>query len=541
MSTPSLRIALSQSSLRLGDVPLNTAHVITLANQLKGQADLILFPELTLCGYPPEDLLSRKEFQNLIQLSLEEIRQKTEGIGLIIGHPQWEGNDCFNALSMIENGEYLGRYYKQKLPNYGVFDEKRYFSPGKSSLVIDYKGNRLGLCICEDLWSPPVANALKTLGADCILSMNASPYDVQKPSLRRETIQMRAKETGLPIIYVANVGGQDEVIYDGGSCMIDGQGQIKVQLPFFTPALEIVELGKSLDSHYPQLISPLPALMEGQYQAIIMGIRDYVRHNGFQSVVLGVSGGIDSALVLALAVEALGAENVHGLGLPSRYTSNLSLEEGHKLCQNFGVSYQVISIEPCFKQLSKDLSPVLGTSLSSLTLQNLQARCRGILLMAYSNQKGSLLLATGNKSELAVGYCTLYGDMAGAYAPIKDVYKTSVFELAHYHNSLGKQLIPEAIITRAPSAELAPDQLDSDNLPPYPVLDEILMALIENNLDIPQICQRPHLEPKTVRQIAKLVHQNEYKRRQGAVGPKISIRDFAKERRYPLTCGRWWD
>lgn len=541
MNTQHLRIALSQSPLKVGNVAFNTAHVLALAKEMRGQADFILFPELTLCGYPPEDLLSRPEFQRHIRLSLETIRQQIQGIGLIIGHPHWEENSCFNTLSVIENGEYLGQYYKQKLPNYGVFDEKRYFSAGNTPLVIHYKGYSLGFCICEDLWSSPVAQALKASGADCILSMNASPYDIDKPLLRRKTIQTRAKETGLPILYVANVGGQDEIIYDGGSCMVDGQGQVKVQVPFFTPDVAIVELNKSLHCLNPQEKPSLPSPLEGIYQAIKMGIRDYVHHNGFQSVVLGVSGGLDSALVLALAVEALGPENVHGLGLPSRYTSQLSLDEGRKLCENFGVSYDILSIEPSFQQLCKDLLPILGHSFSDLTLQNLQARCRGILLMAYSNQKSALLLATGNKSELAVGYCTLYGDMAGAYAPIKDVYKTTVFELARYHNSLGKALIPEAIITRPPSAELAPNQLDSDNLPPYPILDEILTALIEADIDIQALCQRSHLEPHVVYKVAKLVHQSEYKRRQGPVGPKLSIRDFAKERRYPLTCGEWWN
>ena len=535
-----LTVALAQFNLIVGDIAYNTDQIITLAREAKNryQADLIIFPELTVCGYPPQDLLYRSDFLAANALAVQHIMQTVTDITVIIGHPEYQEGQYFNTLSVLNNGKKVASYHKRKLPNNGVFDEKRYYTAGEHSCVFSLNGHRIGLSICEDLWTPPVAADLKERGAELIISINASPFDLMKQQRRREMIQQRAQETGLPVIYVANVGGHDDLIYDGGTCVVDKQGHIQQQSPFFEPALDIIHFDAETQCLPSARIADMPTREESLYKAIRLGLKDYVTKNRFTQVVLGVSGGIDSALVLALAVDALGAENVHALILPSRYTAAISLEDGKNLCHALNVKYTELSIEPCFNALLTELAPVFEGYASDITEQNLQARCRGILLMAYANKTGAMLLSTGNKSEIAVGYCTLYGDMAGGYAPIKDIYKMDVYALCRYRNHISP-VIPERIIERAPSAELAFDQRDQDNLPPYPVLDAILYAFIEEDLSIDAIVGQG-FQRSVVEQVIGLVQHSEHKRRQGPVGPKLSIRAFYKERRYPLTCGSWW-
>jgi NAD+ synthase (glutamine-hydrolysing) len=533
-----LVIVMGQFNITVGDITHNAKQIIQLAQraQTDYQADLIVFPELALSGYLAEDLMYRTDFLQANADALAKIQAEVINIDIILGHLHQSERNLYNASSYIHQGKIQHTYYKQLLPNYGVFDEQRYFTAGTEAGLIQVKGYTLALTICEDLWRPMVAVQAKAQGAHAIISINASPYHQAKMTERQTIMRQRTLETSLPLIYVANVGGQDDIVYDGSSFAMDKNGKVQVQAPAFTEALVPVTLNHQ-HQLLPGLHSPLLSLEAEKYQAMVVGLRDYVNKNNFKGVILGVSGGIDSALVLAIAVDALGAERVHACLLPSRYTAQMSLDDGAQLCDNFKVSYTSISIEPVFTAFMDALAPSFTNHTADTTEENLQARCRASLLMALSNKNGFMLLSTGNKSEIAVGYCTLYGDMAGGYAPIKDIYKMEVYALTRYRNSL-HSLIPTRIIERAPSAELAPNQTDQDTLPPYAVLDAILVAYLEHGSSVTEIAEQGY-ELDMVKRIINMVQRNEYKRKQAAPGPKISHCAFTRERRYPITCGTW--
>nr|MBO2510705.1 NAD+ synthase [Gammaproteobacteria bacterium] len=534
-----LRVVMAQLNLRVGDVHGNVERIIEAAGTARDQwqADVIVFPELALCGYPPEDLLLRSSMQRRIEQGLQRLCDEVRGIYLVVGYPWLDGEVRYNACGVIADGEVLGTYYKQKLPNYRVFDEKRYFEPGSEPCVLDIKGVPVALTICEDVWFPEPMQQARDAGARLMLSLNASPFHLDKQREREEVLAERAREGEMPIVYVNQVGGQDELVFDGGSCVVGVDGQVSQRAPAFAEGLYPVDLGwddAQVDPR-PASCAPLPELEASVYQALVLGVRDYVQKNGFKGVVLGLSGGIDSALTLAVAVDALGAERVEAVMMPYRYTAQISLEDAEAEARALGVTYRVLPIAPMVEAFMQTLAPVFDGLGRDTTEENLQARCRGTLLMAISNKKGYLVLTTGNKSEMAVGYATLYGDMAGGFDVLKDVPKTLVFRLCEYRNSLG-MVIPQRVIDRPPSAELAPDQKDEDSLPPYPVLDEILKLYVEYDLSANAIIAEG-FDADTVHQVLRMVDRNEYKRRQAAVGPRITQRGFGRDRRYPITSG----
>lgn len=535
-----LRVAMAQLNLRVGDIHGNVERIIEAAGQARQrwQADVIVFPELALCGYPPEDLLLRGSMQLRIEAALERLCREVRGIRLLVGFPWVEGERRYNACALIDDGQRVARYYKQKLPNYQVFDEKRYFDAGSQPCVVPIAGVPVALTICEDVWHPEPTAAAREAGARLMLNLNASPFHCDKQRLREATLAERAREGGLPIVYVNQVGGQDELVFDGGSCVVAANGHVLQRAPAFAEGLFLAELRVDEDLVQPQPgdCAPLPTVEASVYQALVLGVRDYVRRNGFKGVVLGLSGGIDSALTLAVAVDALGADKVEAVMMPYRYTAQMSLEDAEAEARTLGVAYQVLPIEPMVEAFLGTLAPVFAGLGRDTTEENLQARCRGTLLMAISNKKGYLVLTTGNKSEVAVGYCTLYGDMAGGFDVLKDVPKTLVYRLCEYRNSLGGEVIPQRVIDRPPSAELAPDQRDEDSLAPYPVLDEILRLYVEEDQSADAIIARG-FAADVVRRILRLVDLNEYKRRQAAVGPRITQRGFGRDRRYPITSG----
>lgn len=535
-----LRVVMAQLNLRVGDVHGNVERLIEAAKSARDQwqADVILFPELALCGYPPEDLLLRSSMQLRIEQGLRRLRDEVRGIYMVVGYPWLEDDKRYNAAAVIADGELLVSYYKQQLPNYRVFDEKRYFDAGDQPCVVEIKSVPVAVTICEDIWFPePMAQA-KAAGARLMLSLNASPFHLDKQREREAMLAQRAQEGGMPIVYVNQVGGQDELVFDGGSCVVDADGRVCQRARMFEEGVFPVDLLCNAHSIEPRDShpAPLPELEASVYQALVTGVRDYVHKNGFKGVVLGLSGGIDSALTLAVAVDALGAERVEAVMMPYHYTAQISLEDAEAQAQTMGVTYRVLPIAPMVEAFMGTLSPVFAGLGRDTTEENLQARCRGTLLMAISNKRGSLVLTTGNKSEVAVGYCTLYGDMAGGFDVLKDVPKTLVFRLCEYRNSLAGEVIPQRVIDRPPSAELAPDQKDEDSLPPYPELDEILKLYIEYDLSANAIIAEG-FDEDTVRRVLRLVDLNEYKRRQAAVGPRITQRGFGRDRRYPITSG----
>lgn len=534
-----LRIVMAQLNFRVGDVQGNVEWIIEAANSAREawEADVIVFPELSLCGYPPEDLLLRSSMQRRIEMGLQRLRDEVRGIYLVVGYPWLEDELRYNACAVIADGQLLASYYKQRLPNYRVFDEKRYFESGQQPCVVDIKGVAVALSICEDIWFPePMAQA-RAAGAKLMLSLNASPFHLDKQLEREEVLAERVAEGEMPVIYVNQVGGQDELVFDGGSCVMDTGGVICQRAPAFVEGLYPVDLLLQDGIWRPRRThcAELPELEASVYQALVMGVRDYVRKNGFKGVVMGLSGGIDSALTLAVAVDALGAERVDAVMMPYHYTAQISLEDAEAEAQLLGVGYRVLPIAPVVEALQQVLAPVFDGHSRDASEENLQARCRGTLLMAISNKKGSLVLTTGNKSELAVGYATLYGDMAGGFDVLKDVPKSLVFRLAEYRNSLGP-VIPPRVIERPPSAELAPGQQDDDSLPPYPVLDEILKLYIEHDLSANAIIAEG-FDEDTVNRVLGMVDRNEYKRRQAAVGIRVTQRGFGRDRRYPITSG----
>ncbi|MGL4926406.1 MAG: NAD+ synthase [Plesiomonas shigelloides] len=537
--TGSLTVALAQLNMLVGDIEGNAQKIITTTReQADAGADLVVFPELALTGYPPEDLLLRPDLMVRVNAQLDLIAQVSHKTAVLVGHPWPEDGTLYNALSVYAEGRLLIRYYKQKLPNYGVFDELRYFSAGDKNALLELNGVRLGLLICEDLWFDAPVDALHAAGAEVIVSINASPYDQEKPQVRQRLLEGHCRRTGLPLLYLNQIGGQDELVFDGCSKVFNAQGEMTHRLAAFAEQVEQVQLHKQQDA---LTITPMtqPAVAQGllaqTYQALVLAVRDYVTKNGFQGAVLGLSGGIDSALTLAIAVDALGADKVQAVMMPFRYTADISVADAKEEADLLGIEFDIVSIEPMFDALMQQLAPMFAGTERDTTEENLQARCRGVMLMALSNKRRRLVLTTGNKSEMAVGYATLYGDMAGGFDVLKDVPKTLVFQLSEYRNTLS-YVIPQRVIDRPPSAELAPDQVDQDSLPPYDILDAILHAYVEQNKSVADLVAMG-FEEEVVRKVIRLVDINEYKRRQAAVGPRITARNFGKDRRYPITSG----
>lgn len=537
--TGSLTVALAQLNMLVGDIEGNAQKIITTTGeQADAGADLVVFPELALTGYPPEDLLLRPDLMVRVNAQLDLIALVSHKTAVLVGHPWPEDGTLYNALSVYAEGRLLIRYYKQKLPNYGVFDELRYFSAGDKNALLELNGVRLGLLICEDLWFDAPVDALHAAGAEVILSINASPYDQEKPQVRQRLLEGHCRRTGLPLLYLNQIGGQDELVFDGCSKVFNAQGEMTHRLAAFAEQVEQVSLHKQQDV---LTITPMaqPAVAQGllaqTYQALVLAVRDYVTKNGFQGAVLGLSGGIDSALTLAIAVDALGADKVQAVMMPFRYTADISVADAKEEADLLGIEFDIVSIEPMFDAFMQQLAPMFAGTERDTTEENLQARCRGVMLMALSNKRRRLVLTTGNKSEMAVGYATLYGDMAGGFDVLKDVPKTLVFQLSEYRNTLS-YVIPQRVIDRPPSAELAPDQVDQDSLPPYDILDAILHAYVEQDKSVADLVAMG-FEEEVVRKVIRLVDINEYKRRQAAVGPRITARNFGKDRRYPITSG----
>ncbi|MGL5529098.1 MAG: NAD+ synthase [Plesiomonas shigelloides] len=537
--TGSLTVALAQLNMLVGDIEGNAQKIITTTReQADAGADLVVFPELALTGYPPEDLLLRPDLMVRVNAQLDLIAQVSRKTAVLVGHPWPEDGTLYNALSVYAEGRLLIRYYKQKLPNYGVFDELRYFSAGDKNALLELNGVRLGLLICEDLWFDAPVDALHAAGAEVIVSINASPYDQEKPQVRQRLLEGHCRRTGLPLLYLNQIGGQDELVFDGCSKVFNAQGEMTHRLAAFAEQVELVSLHKQQDV---LTITPMaqPAVAQGllaqTYQALVLAVRDYVTKNGFQGAVLGLSGGIDSALTLAIAVDALGADKVQAVMMPFRYTADISVADAKEEADLLGIEFDIVSIEPMFDAFMQQLAPMFAGTERDTTEENLQARCRGVMLMALSNKRRRLVLTTGNKSEMAVGYATLYGDMAGGFDVLKDVPKTLVFQLSEYRNTLS-YVIPQRVIDRPPSAELAPDQVDQDSLPPYDILDAILHAYVEQDKSVADLVAMG-FEEEVVRKVIRLVDINEYKRRQAAVGPRITARNFGKDRRYPITSG----
>jgi len=543
-----LIIVMAQINLMVGDIPGNAQRVIECSRRAKDlhQADLVVFPELTLSGYPPEDLLLRPSLTLRIERSLKDILTKLVDINvdIIIGYPAkrnfgGEQEFLYNIAAHISGGKIVTEYAKQLLPNYQVFDEKRYFEAGKEACVTQVEGLSVGLTICEDIWEPGPSASAREAGAKLLINLNASPYHREKSALRLQQVAKRAVENEMPILYVNLVGGQDELVFDGGSLAVDSHGDVQQQAPVFEEGLYPVCLDM-LDGGNTVSVREgvrAPALTEeaSVYSALVLGVRDYVTKNGFKGVVLGLSGGIDSALTLAIAVDALGSDEVEAIMMPFRYTSEMSIEDAAEEAKLLSVNYRVISIEAMYEAFVSALKPEFKGLSEDVTEQNIQARCRGVLLMAISNKKGVLVLTTGNKSEMAVGYSTLYGDMAGGFDVLKDVPKMLVYRLSRYRNTLSA-VIPERVIERPPSAELAPDQVDEDNLPSYEILDQILEMYVEQDKSAHEIIDAG-FAAADVRRVIRLVDINEYKRRQAPVGVRITQRGFGRDRRYPITSG----
>ena len=533
-----LNIVMAQLNPVVGDIDGNTQQVIKSIKQAQADhdADLVIFPELTLCGYPPEDLLLRSSMQVRIKNALECLALEPFTATVILGYPLQVDGQLFNMAGVLHQGSITAHYAKQELPNYQVFDEKRYFTKGSEMCVFDLGGIPTALTICEDIWHPGPMVQAKEQGAKLMINVNASPFHQQKQQQRIELLSQRALEGNMPIIYVNQVGGQDELVFDGGSFAVQADGSCCVQAPLYEEGLfPLVVDYTSQPCIQSQTLAPESPELQVLYDALVLGLRDYVNKNGFKKVILGLSGGIDSGLTLAIAVDALGAERVTAVMMPFTYTSELSRNDAQDQARRLAVDYQVISIEPMYEAFMSGLADTFEGHAVDLTEQNLQARCRGVILMAISNKTGALVLTTGNKSEMAVGYSTLYGDMAGGFDVLKDVPKTTVFALSKYRNTLS-EVIPPSVIERPPSAELAPDQKDEDNLPPYDILDQILQRYIEADQSADAIVDAG-FDAELVHGVIRLVDLNEYKRWQAPVGVRISQRGFGRDRRYPITNG----
>jgi NAD+ synthase (glutamine-hydrolysing) len=538
MSQRPLRLLLAQCNLFVGDVDGNTARALEAVRAAAAAgADLALLPELALSGYPPEDLLFHSGFRRQIRAAIERLCAEARGADLIVGYPEYEGAAIYNSAALIRGGRVYANHRKQTLPNYQVFDEKRYFVPGRAPTLVDIAGARVALLVCEDIWEPaPVAEA-RAAGAEALLVINASPYERNKQRERERVAGARVAESQLPLVYLHMVGGQDELVFDGNSFVLAADGTLTQRLPAWQEANELVELRRAGNRLEP-VPGPIAAELSEEasvYEALVLGVRDYVRKHRFPGVVMGLSGGIDSALTLAIAVDALGAECVHAVMMPSRFTSPMSEEDAAAQAKQLGVRFSSISIEGMFEATLAALAGEFAGRPVDSAEENIQSRCRGVLLMGISNKTGAMLLTTGNKSEMAVGYATLYGDMAGGFAPIKDCSKLLVYRLARFRNARSPA-IPRRVLERAPTAELRAGQKDTDSLPPYEVLDPILEGFIEEDLSVDEITARG-FDRATVGRILELVKRNEYKRRQAPPGIRISGRAFGRDWRYPITSG----
>lgn len=527
-----MKLAIAQINCTVGDLAGNAARITDYARQARtAGATLLLTPELALTGYPPEDLLLREDFYLACDAALARLAQGLPEMTVVVGHPARVAGDHFNAASVLQGGKRVATYHKHRLPNYSVFDEVRYFVPGEQPLVFEHQGVRFGVLICADVWDGSPAVKAREAGAQVLLALNASPYHLDKQMTRYEVLRDRVAETGLPTVYANMVGGQDELVFDGASFVLDAHGALMAQFPSFEEALGVLELDGA--QPLPGRVEADPGLEASVYRALCLGVRDYIDKNGFPGVLLGLSGGIDSALTLAIAVDALGAGRVRVVMMPSQFTADISQTDAAQMAANLGVDYREIPIEPLFDSFTQALAGEFKGLPFDLAEENLQARIRGTLLMAISNKFGAIVLTTGNKSEMAVGYSTLYGDMAGGFAVLKDVPKTLVYRLARYRNAVAP-VIPERIIVRPPSAELRHDQKDQDSLPSYEVLDAVLEAYVEEDLGPAQIVARGYAA-EDVRRVVTLIDRNEYKRRQAPVGVRITRRGFGKDRRYPIT------
>ncbi len=535
-----LNILMAQMNTLVGDFEGNTQKVIdavALAEKVH-QVPVVVCPELTLSGYPPEDLLLRPSIEQRVSQALSALCvSMTGGAYVVIGYPLFEDGVLYNVAGVLHRGEVVAQYRKQSLPNYQVFDEKRYFNSGAQPCVVSIEGVMVGLSICEDIWEAAPARQAADAGAQLLLNINSSPFHRGKRDERVETVGLTARQAGIPVVYVNQVGGQDELVFDGGSFAVTADGDIAAAAPQFEEGLYWLRLdfaGSAIHIDSPDLHPPMSDL-EATWQALLLGVRDYVNKNRFPGVILGLSGGIDSALTLAVAVAALGADRVEAVMMPFRYTSQMSTEDAAEQAKILGVNYKVISIEPIYEAFMNSLAEEFSGTQPDTTEENLQARCRGVLLMSISNKKGALVLTTGNKSEMAVGYSTLYGDMAGGFDVLKDVPKTLVVELCRHRNLLGP-CIPQRVIDRPPSAELAPDQKDEDSLPSYDILDRILALYVEEDFSAEAIIATG-LDRDQVMRVLRLVDINEYKRRQAPIGVRITRRGFGRDRRYPITSG----
>ena len=533
-----LKITLAQINFLVGDVEGNTQLIIDAAKKTKldHSSDVVVFSELAITGYPLEDLLFRSSLITRVERAIQKIQDEVKDIYVVIGAPLSENESLFNAALVIYNSKIIAKYHKHQLPNYEVFDEKRYFKQGENACVVKIKDVNIGITICEDIWFPEPIRKSKQAGAELIININASPYQYGKTQQRIDVLKQRIKEQSVPIVYVNQIGGQDELVFDGESICLNKEGKLCLQAPAFEESLSNIQYSKSKqDLLISQVMHQTLIKSASIYNALVLGVRDYVRKNNFTGVVLGLSGGIDSALTLTLAVDALGAENVHAVMMPFKYTSDISIEDAKILANAIQVQMDQIPIEQAYQAITDSLKEVFAGLSKDVTEENIQSRIRGLLLMAISNKLGNMLLTTGNKSEMSVGYATLYGDMAGGFAPLKDVSKTLVYELAKYRNTVS-DVIPERIITRAPTAELAPDQVDQDSLPPYDILDPILEKFVERDYTLKEIVA-DGFDENVVRRVITMVLRNEYKRRQTSPGVKITSRAYGKDRRYPITSG----
>jgi NAD+ synthase (glutamine-hydrolysing) len=548
---PTVKVALAQINVTVGDIAGNAQRIVEYSQRAYAAgARLVLFPELSLCGYPPEDLLLRPAFMQACADALAGCARALgdlEDLHVVVGHPHQFGErgdvrsksvavqQRYNAASVLAGGRVAATYCKRELPNYQVFDERRYFASGRdaaqSAVVFEVGGTRFALLICEDAWFDEPAATAKAAGAQVLCVLNASPFHLGKLAEREERMSERARSVGLPLLYSHLTGAQDEVVFDGASFALDARGRVAARAPMFDEALTFVEIhGERLSGP----IAPVPSVESQAWSALVTGVRDYLGKNGFPGAIIGLSGGVDSALVLAIAVDALGADKVRAVMMPSPYTADISWIDARDMAKRLGVRYDEISIVPMFDAFRTSLAQEFAGRAEDATEENIQARIRGTLLMALSNKFGSIVLTTGNKSEMATGYCTLYGDMAGGFAVIKDVAKTLVYRLALWKNAQGREVIPERIITRPPSAELRPDQKDQDSLPPYEVLDAILERYMEDDQSIEQIVAAG-FDPADVERVTRLIKINEYKRRQAPVGIRITHRAFGRDWRYPIT------
>ena len=528
-----MKIALAQINSFVGDIENNSNLIIKHAKEasIRG-AELFITPELSICGYPPEDLVLREDFLDACSKALKKIAKAMPSIKMIVGHPLKKGSKIYNAASLLFNGKIQGTYFKQTLPNYGVFDENRYFEPGEKEFIFTHKGLKIGLLICEDAWSVSPGKLLKKKSVDGIIVINASPYEIEKSDTRIKVIAKLAQETKSTVIYLNAIGGQDELIFDGGSFVVNKDAKLLHQSSFFKEETAVISIfSKTITkyNHYKTSYSKEAHL----YEALKLALKDYVVKNNFKNLFIGLSGGIDSALVLALAYDTFDKKNITAVMMPSEFTAKISITESRRMIKNTGVNYKEISIQSIYKLFRKTLSNEFKNKPFDATEENLQARIRGVLLMALSNKFNGLVISTSNKSETAVGYSTLYGDMVGGFALLKDVPKTWVYRLAHYRNSIST-IIPNEIIKRLPTAELRPNQLDQNSLPKYEILDKIIELYIEKDLDISSIVKKG-FSSKNVNHVVKLINNNEFKRAQSPIGPKITHRAFGKDRRYPIT------